>query len=125
MIGDIYTAKEQQQGFQPLLLCEFTLVDGSTVRASTHPLDGTHGGPQYAGSSWYPRVLNQDMGATQAMTDIGIDVSPQVQVVLADPDGALSTIEQNIGFKGAKLKIYAVMYDANSPGTGFFSTSRP
>ena len=131
-IGSILDAKELASSFQPLLLCEFQFPNGTYFRVSTHPLsDGgynttpTSGSYQYGGHAWIPRVLNQDVGATQSMSDFGFDVPPQVQVVLADPDREVYGLEVANGFKGAVLKLYAVMWDAGDSLTGSFSSDIP
>lgn len=128
-IGTIYSAKELSATYQPLLLCEFTLQSGDVLRVSTHPLSTGYGGSpttgsyQYAGVPWTPRVLNQDFVATQAMSDLGVDIVPQVTVVLADPDKTiLADWETPIGFKGAVLKVYAAMWDAGNSLTGSFNS---
>ena len=109
-IGSILTAKELASSFQTLLLCEFQFPNGTYFRVSTHPLSSGYGGTptvgsyEYGGHAWIPRVLNQDVGATQNMSDFGFDVPPQVQVVLADPDREVYGLEVANGFKGAILK---------------------
>ena len=131
-IGSILDAKELASSFQPLLLCEFQFPNGTYFRVSTHPLsDGgynttpTSGSYQYGGHAWIPRVLNQDVGATQSMSDFGFDVPPQVQVVLADPDREVYGLEVANGFKGSVLKLYAIMWDSGNSLTGSFSTDVP
>lgn len=131
-IGSILTAKELSQTYQPLLLCEFEFVDGSFFRASTHPLAAgyapqpTSGSYQYSGFDWVPRVMAQDIGAMQAMSDIGVDLPPQVTIQLADADKYVyETFETPVGFKGAILKLYSVMWDAGNSLTGSFNTDIP
>lgn len=125
-IGSIYDAKELSQTFQPLLLLEFTFNDGSIYRASTHPLNLVQSNAKFAGVDWDGRVLNQDVGNTQAMSDLGVDITPQVTVMLADPDKSIYSVwEQELGFKGAILTIYIVMHDYGNGGTGAFSTDSP
>lgn len=128
LIGSVYVAKELSSTAQPLLLCEFTLADGTVFRCSTHPLSSVYGGIptsgsyEYRGNPWDPRVLNQDIGATMAMSDLGVDVPPTATVILADPDKTLFTAyETAIGFKGAILKLYSVFWDAGDATTGSFS----
>ena len=130
-IGSILTAKELASSFQTLLLCEFQFPNGTYFRVSTHPLSSGYGGTptvgsyEYGGHAWIPRVLNQDVGATQNMSDFGFDVPPQVQVVLADPDREVYGLEVANGFKGAILKLYAIMWDGGNSLTGSFSSDVP
>src|SRR5690242_14391642 len=119
VIGDIFSAKELGQTYQPLLLCEFTFVSGRVLRVSTHALSDLYWGTpasgsyEYGGFEWVPRVLNQDIGVTQAMSDLGLEVVPQVTIVLADPDKTIfNAWEIAEGFKGAKLRLYSVLWDA-------------
>ena len=59
-LGLINVVKEQPQAFQPLMLAEFAMPDGTTmVRLATHDL--TPSGFQYNGNSYLPRILNQDI----------------------------------------------------------------
>ena len=130
-IGSIFTAKELDETYQPLLLCELLLVNGEYIRLSTHPLGPTYlgtptaGSYAYGGNEWSPRVLNQDVAAQQSMSNIGISAAPQVTLTLADPDKVLFATELSVGFKGAILKMYSIMWDANNSATGSFSSDSP
>lgn len=125
-IGSIYDAKELSQSFQPLLLLEFQFPDGSIYRASTHPLNTTMGTTQWSGVDWDGRCISQDLTATQSMSDLGVDITPSITVMLADPDKTIySAWESEIGFKGAILRVYNVMHDFGSGGSGDFSTDSP
>lgn len=123
----ILTLKESAETHQPLLLCEFQLTDGSYYRVATHPLHSTYAGTpssgtyEFGGFQWEPRIVNQDIGATQAMSDLGLEVVPDVTISMADPDKAVFNIEYSVGFKGAILRMYAVMWDPTDTGCGTFS----
>ncbi len=130
--ASIFTEKELPQTYQPLLLCQFELTSGVFLRVSTHPLSSrywgtpTAGSYEYGGYEWTPRVVNQNIGATQAMSDMGVDIPPQISVVMADADKTIyQTYEQQYGFKGAVLTLYATMWDAGNSLTGSFSTDNP
>ena len=129
--GSIFTDKELAQTYQPLFLMEFTLKNGDIKRYSSHPLHNTYAAPPAAGSyqfqgyPWEPRVLTQDIGAIQAMSDLGTEIVPQVSISLADPDKTLYAIESSTGFKGAVLKMYSTLWDAGDRTTGAFSTNSP
>ena len=74
-LGLINVVKEQSQAFQPLMLAEFAMPDGSTVlRLATQDL--TPSGFQYNGNSYLPRILNQDMAAFQLLSQQGVSVPP-------------------------------------------------
>lgn len=125
-IGSIYSAKELSQSFQSLLLLEFQFPDGSIYRASTHPLNTTMGNTQWSGVDWDGRVINQDFSNAQAMSDLGVDITPSITVMLADPEKTIySAWESEIGFKGAILRVYNVLHDFGSSGTGDFSDDLP
>jgi hypothetical protein len=127
----ILTSKELSSTYQPLLLCEFELPNGTFFRVSTHPLSSGYGGTptagsyEYGGHPWVPRVLNEDLGATQSMADFGFDIPPTVTVVMADPDGEVYGLEMANGFKGAVLKLYSVMWDVGNASTGSFNSDSP
>lgn len=118
-ISAINTTKELAVTHQPLLLAEFTFLDGSILRLSTHGLAAAYGGVQYAGQNWIPAILNADLAAIQALSDGGIDVAPSISLKLNDGDRGLWTNwEKAKGFKGAKLKLIFVFW---AVGTSDFS----
>src|SRR4051812_22248122 len=103
MSNTIITLKEQSQTWQPLLLAEITLSDGTELFLSTHDFEDFTSGVQYNGNNYQPRILNSDIAATQALSDLGIDGIPTVSLKLADSDRELwDTYEiHGAGFKGA------------------------
>ena len=127
----ILTSKELSSTYQPLLLVEIEMPNGTFLRVSTHPLSSGYGGTpaagsyEYGGYSWIPRVLNQDIGATQSMADFGFDIPPTVTVVMADPDQEVYGLEIANGFKGGVMKLYSVMWDAGDSSTGSFNSDSP
>ena len=117
-LGTINNVKEQPASYQPLMLAEFAMPDGTTVlRLATHDL--TPSGFQYNGNSYLPRILNQDMAAFQIVSQQGVSVPPTVSLKLADADKLLWGYEMSIGFRGAVLKIRFVFWNV---GTGSFSS---
>ena len=117
-LGLINVVKEQPQAFQPLMLAEFAMPDGTTMlRLATHDL--TPSGFQYNGNGYLPRILNQDMAAFQLVSQQGISVPPTVSLKLADADKLLWGYEMSIGFRGAVLNIRFVFWNV---GTGSFSS---
>ncbi|MGD0002461.1 MAG: phage tail protein, partial [Bryobacteraceae bacterium] len=116
-LGLINGIKEQPASYQPLMLAEFAMPDGSTVlRLATHDL--TPSGFQYNGNGYLPRILNQDMAAFQLVSQQGISVPPTVSLKLADADKLLWGYEMSTGFRGAVLNIRFVFWNV---GTGSFS----
>ena len=121
----INAAKDLALAYQPLLLVEigpFRDDLSSMLYLSTENLDSTDGGFAYEGHDYRPRVLNQDVGSIQAVSDNGIVQSPSITLELADPDNFLwSTYEipDTMGFKGVKVVLRFVFWDA---GTSTFST---
>lgn len=116
----ISLAKEYKIGYQPLLLAEITLPDGVTVvRLASENLDSTDGGHQYQGFDWLPRIISPTLGEIQATTDNGIVQAPQITIDLADDDAFLWQYEIAQGWKGSKLVVKFVFWDAD---TTSFST---
>jgi hypothetical protein len=131
-LGPINALKELEETYQPLLLCEFTFRSGNVLRVSTHPLSATYWGAptagsyEYGGHPWDPRVMNQDLGPTQAMSELGVDIAPQASITLADPDKVIyKNWEISEGFKGAILRLYAVAWNISDSSTGAFSSDSP
>jgi len=103
--------------YQPLLIATVTFTDSpaTILRLCTHPLRVSDGGFQYGGNDYLPRILNQDIAATQAMSEQGIDLAPSVNLILSDGDRFIWTNhEKAIGFKGAKLKLEFIFWDADT-----------
>lgn len=105
-VGSIFDAKEQASSFQPLLLADVILHDGTVQYYSTHAV--TYGGHEYD-----PRILNKDIATTQALSEQGIDVPASVTLRLDDADFyLLSNVERVKGFKGSTLILTSVLYNA-------------
>jgi hypothetical protein len=131
-IGSIITAKELAASYQPLFLLELLFSSGQYLHLSSHPLSSRYGGVptngtyQYGGIEWLPKAVGQNIGAIQSMSDLGVDIPPQVSIHIADPDKDIFTNwELAQGFKGAVLTIYVVMWDAANLITGSFSSDNP
>lgn len=116
----IRLAKEAEQTYQPLMLVAVTFEDGSVLRLCTHGLRTADGGFQYGGQDWFPRIMNQDLSATQLMSDSGIDGSPSANLQLADPDKFLwNNWFLDKPTKGATAVVTFVFWDV---GTSTFSS---
>jgi hypothetical protein len=115
-IGSIYSAKDNAAAKQPLLLGTITFADGAVLRVSSHAVT-------YGGDDYLPYIENQEITALQAMGEQGIDVPASVNLRLADSDYTLwSNYEIEHGFRGSRLQLVAVLYDALAGG--FSSDSR-
>jgi hypothetical protein len=114
-VGTITAAKELALGYQPLLLAEFTFLSGPKLRVASHPLNSAEGGYQYGGYDWLARVMSYDITATQALSESGIDYTPQVTVNMADTNRDIwINFEQAVGFKGAQLKLTFVFWNVGA-----------
>ena len=114
-VGQINAAKELTIAYQPLLLAEFYWPDGTVLRCATHGLRAGDGGYQYAGNDYLPRILNQDIAATQMLADHGAAMAPAVTLVLNDADRYLWTnYEQTLGFRGARLVLRFVFWNVGA-----------
>jgi hypothetical protein len=108
----ILTAKEQPTVGTPLLLFDCTLADGHELHWSSRTID--HAGAHYEG-----RVLRHNIFEAQAGSDTQIGGAPRLTFELANADSALSQIEQEIGFKGARLLVHSAFagVSGNTIGT--------
>lgn len=115
-IGSLYSAKENASAQQPLLLATITFSDGAVLRVASHDVT-------YGGNAYLPYIENQELTASQALGEQGIDVPTSVSLRLADSDYTLWTnYEIAHGFRGARLQLVSVLYDALAGG--FSSDSR-
>jgi hypothetical protein len=111
-LSTINLAKELKQGYSPLFLFDLLFPDGSELHVSEHELT-------YLGTDYEPRVISQQISAIEALSPTGIDVPPDVRLVLADADKAMTVIDQTAGFRGARITVTFVFYDF---GTATFSS---
>lgn len=108
----INASKGLEVSYRPLLLYTFSWPDGSALRVASIGLNGSEGGVQYGGEDYLGRVIDQDLGALQGFSAQGLDILPQVQVRLADPDKLIySNYHGPKGFRGATLTVRFVLYD--------------
>ena len=118
-MASINTLKEQSTHPKPLLVAEITFSDGTNLYLSTDSLNVSDGGATYDGKSYLPRIIREDIAATQAVSDTGFSMPSSVSLTLADPDGLLwTTYEKPKGFRGAILTLRMIFWEV---GTGTFS----
>jgi hypothetical protein len=98
------TAKEKLNSDTPLLLFDCTLANGRVVRWSSASIAA--GGVPYEG-----RVVRHNLFEAQVASDTQIGGAPRLSFELANADSNLSEIEQQVGFKGARLMVRAVFVD--------------
>lgn len=111
----ITIAKDQGVTYQPLLLCQIDMVDGTSRYFSSENNDLTEGGNQYKGLDWRPRIQQQTLGALQSVSDQGIIQLPQVTIKFADADKEMwINDELLIGYKGGKMTLKFVFWDADT-----------
>lgn len=98
------TVKEAEESAQPLLLVDITLPDASVLHLATHDL-------VVDGVTYEARVLDHQIAAIQALSQQGVDVPANVAVPLADADKAMSQVDQEVGFRGARMKLTFLFCD--------------
>src|SRR5258708_6620676 len=96
--------KEQEITDTPLLLFDCALVDGSTEYLSTHAV-------AYQGNKYEARVLRHNLVELRGGSEEGIGAAARVTVSLANADAHFSQVEQNVGWKGAKVTARFVFFD--------------
>lgn len=124
-INDSYlVSKEQAETFRPTLLYRIYLIDG-TAYYLTSANDMTASGMTYAGVSWFGNryqsvIKNQNLGALQNSSAMGIDVFGSATIEIADTDPSTFWLiaELTNGFQGATMTVYFTLYD---PYTNQFS----
>lgn len=129
LTGSVLANKDFAQGYQPLLLAQFTFPDGSMLFASTHNLNTAEGGTPYQGQNYIARIDQQDIASIQSRSQQGIDRISEVTVRMYNADQFLYLnyeAASGKGFKGALLKLSLVLMDID-PTTGnyVFSSDSP
>lgn len=104
----LLASKELASTYQSLLLADVTLTGGSVLRLATHAVT-------YAGNAYVPRLANQEIAASQALSEQAIDIPATVNLRIADDDYYIWTnIEKVTGLKGSQLKLTLVQYDVQT-----------
>ena len=108
-----FAAKEQTDPGTPLFFFDCTLSDGAVQRWSSQTL--TWNGQQYNG-----RVLRHNLFEAQLASDTQAGGPPRLSFELANADSLLSQVEQQSGFKGARLVVRLVFFDLQTaaPSSG-------
>ncbi len=104
MATTINELKEQETPGTPLFIFDCTLASGDVQRWSTHNV-GVNG------QSYSARVLRHNAFDLTSSPEAATDGVSRISVTLANADGILSEIEQNIGWKGAQLTVTFLFFD--------------
>ncbi len=97
-------AKEQLNADTPLLFFDCTLADGTVRHWSSRTI--TWNGTAYEG-----RVIRHNLFEAQLASDTQVGGAPKLTFELANADSELSEIEQQTGFKGARLIVRLAFFD--------------
>jgi hypothetical protein len=103
-MATINDLKELEVPGTPLFLFDCTLTSGDVQHWSTHSV--TVNGQVYLG-----RVLKHNLFDLECSPDATTDAISRVSITLANADSFLSSIERNIGWKGAGLRVTFLFFD--------------
>jgi hypothetical protein len=96
--------KELEVPGTPLFLFDCTLASGDVERWSTHNVTVN-------GNSYLARVLKHNIFEIKSSPDATTDAVAKLSITLANADSFLSSIERNIGWKGAQLTVTFLFFD--------------
>src|SRR3569623_1725016 len=99
-----FVAKEAAQADTPVFLFDCALADGSVQRWSSQSI-------QISGQPYDGRVLKHNLFEAQVASDTQVGGSPRLSFELANADSHFSEIEQQTGFKGARLAVSSIFVD--------------
>ncbi len=116
-MATINDLKELEVPGTPLFLFDCTLSSGDVQRWSTHNLSAN--GQQYLG-----RVLKHNVFDLESSPEAATDGVSKVSITLANADSFLSSIERNIGWKGAWLTVTFLFFDLKNGVAAFRQPSR-
>lgn len=107
MATTINSLKEQEVPGTPLFLFDCTLSSGDIQRWSTHNV--TFKGQQYSS-----RILKHNAFDLKSSSDAATDGVSTISITLANADSFFSSIERNVGWKGAQLVITFLFFDLSN-----------
>ena len=102
-----FTAKEVLIADTPVFLFDCTLADGSLQRWSSQTI-------QISGHQYDGRVMKHNLFEAQVASDTQIGGSPKLSFELANADSHFSEIEQQTGFKGARLTVSSLFMNTTT-----------
>lgn len=103
-MANISDLKDLETPGTPLFLFDCTLTSGDIQRWSTHNVT-------VAGNAYLARVLKHNAFELKSSPDSTTDAIAKVSITLANADSFLSSIERNIGWKGARLTVTFLFFD--------------
>src|SRR5574340_50181 len=106
-MATVFELKERVVAETPLLLFDCVLGNGQTERWSTHRV-------VYQSATYEARVVRHNMLEVQAASDQGVDGIPRISLALANAGSHFSQLERTVGFKGARLTVRFVFFDAKN-----------
>ena len=105
--ASINAVKELEVPGTPLLLFDCTLSSGDVQRWSTHRVT-------VSGEEYLNRVLRHNVFDLTSSSELAVEGASTVSITLANADSFLSSIERNIGWKGAQLAVTFLFFDLKS-----------
>ena len=96
--------KELEVPGTPLFLFDCILHSGDLQHWSTHPVTVN-------GQAYLARVLKHNLFELNSSPEAATDGASKVSITLANADSLLSSIERNIGWKGAQLTVTFLFFD--------------
>ncbi len=100
----INVLKELEAPGTPLLLFDCTLANGDTACWSTHEV-------RVDGRAYLSRVLSHNVFELNSSPEAATDGLSRVSLTLANADALLSSVERNVGWKGASLVVTFLFFD--------------
>lgn len=101
----VHEVKKQQITETPLLLFECTRASGAIERWSTHTA-------VFDESTYEARILRHNLLEFRSGADDSIDAVSRVSLTLANADSHFSQVQRTEGWKGAKLRVRFVFWNA-------------
>lgn len=102
--------KELEVPGTPLLLFDCTLPSGDVQHWSTHNVTVNE-------QNYLARVMKHNLFQLKTSSDAATDGIAKVSITLANADRFLSSIEQNVGWKGSQLTVTFLFYDLKNNAT--------
>lgn len=106
-MDSIYSVKERPIPDTPVLLFECKMPNGTFERWSSHGFD-------FGSDTYNSRLLAHNLFEIRAGGEDGYDGIAKLSVTLANADSRFSQLERTVGFKGARITVRFVFYDAKT-----------
>jgi putative tail protein len=106
-MATINDLKQLETPGTPLFLFECTLTSGDVQLWSTHKVS-------VDGKAYLARILKHNLFDLRSSSDEATDGISKITITLANADAFLSSIERNVGWKGAQLTIRFLFFNLKS-----------